>query len=219
MKNNKRKPKLLLGILNSYQLLGVLLWVAAFILILTPLFPHVWYRVNAGAVDNDISKLRVTFEDINNKYRDVGEYEPQIQLPVIDKVLSETNSVIIPSIGVNSPVTGGRNFEKALEKGTWIVNDFGTPDKNKQPIILAAHRFGYITWTSKQRNQLSFFNLPKTKIGDTVEIVWDQREYIYEIYDIEKGTNINDYDADLILYTCELYNSPVRIFRYAKRVN
>ena len=56
-------------------------------------------------------------------------------------------------------------------------------------------------------------------IGDRIEIIWGQRKYVYEIYRAEDSTGIQDYEADLILYTCRLFNSPTRIFRYANRVN
>jgi hypothetical protein len=66
---------------------------------------------------------------------------------------------------------------------------------------------------------MSFFSLPKTRVGDKIDIIWGQRKYEYEIYKAETKTQISDYDADLILYTCLLYNSPDRIFRYARRIN
>ena len=53
-------------------------------------------------------------------------------------------------------------------------------------------------------------------MGDTVEIIWKQRKYVYEIYKEEEGEEISDYTADLILYTCESLKSPIRIFRYAR---
>ncbi|KKS80793.1 MAG: hypothetical protein UV56_C0008G0001, partial [Candidatus Woesebacteria bacterium GW2011_GWC1_43_10b] len=61
-----------------------------------------------------------------------------------------------------------------------------------------------------------FYSLPKLKTGDTVEIIWRQRKYLYEVYKEEEGEEITDYSADLILYTCESLSSPVRIFRYAR---
>ncbi|HLE49636.1 MAG TPA: sortase, partial [Patescibacteria group bacterium] len=132
-----------------------------------------------------------------------------------------------------------------LKTGVWRVPDFGTPEDDGPsepvergadsqigpselvergadsqiglPIILAAHRFGYVTWTNSFRTLNSFYSLPKLKVGDRVEIVWNQRKYVYEIYKEETGTAITDYTADLILYTCDLWNSPTRIFKYARR--
>ena len=99
-----------------------------------------------------------------------------------------------------------------------MVPEFGDPINSEKTIIIAAHRFGYSYWSREERSVVSFYNLPKTGIGDTVSIIWDQREFVYEIYKAEESTYITDYDADLILYTCKYFNSPVRIFRYAKTV-
>jgi len=85
-----------------------------------------------------------------------------------------------------------------------------------KPTILAAHRFGYLAWSIPYRLKNSFYNLPKLKVGDLVEIDWGQRRYVYEVYAEGKGEEITDYTADLILYTCEAMNSSVRIFRYAR---
>ena len=42
------------------------------------------------------------------------------------------------------------------------------------------------------------------------------RKYTYEIYAEGRGDEINDYSANLILYTCETLNSNIRIFKYAR---
>ena len=60
--------------------------------------------------------------------------------------------------------------------------DFGTPLDRTKPVILAAHRFGYLAWTNLYRRKNSFYNLPKLKEGDLVEITYKQRKYTYEIY-------------------------------------
>ena len=57
------------------------------------------------------------------------------------------------------------------------------------------------------------------KVGDKVTIIWEQRQYEYTIYSTVTGTHVSDYNANLILYTCQLWNSPVRIFIYANRSN
>jgi sortase (surface protein transpeptidase) len=110
------------------------------------------------------------------------------------------------------------NYEEALKVGVWRVPDFGTPYERKAPVILAAHRYGYLRWSVPYRLKNSFYNLPKVKVGDTVEIIWRQRKYIYEVYAEGKGEEITDYSADLILYTCEDLTSPVRIFKYARLI-
>ncbi len=213
----KKKEKIN-KLLNIYQIIGFSLILITLVLVAIPVSPYVWYRLNPDAVDNDENKIVkvVTQEEI----------PPEEPIPVEEKKIPPFNPnlpegyfVLIPSIGVNSPITATKDYKKALLKGTWIVSDFGTPELDELPIILAAHRFGYTSWSNEKRNQISFFNLPRTTTGEKVSIYWNQREYIYEIYALEESTYISDYTADLILYTCKYYNSPERIFRYANRTN
>jgi sortase (surface protein transpeptidase) len=56
------------------------------------------------------------------------------------------------------------------------------------------------------------------RVGDTVEIDWKQRKYTYEVYATDKGTEIADYSADLILYTCESLTGDARVFVYARLI-
>ena len=141
-------------------------------------------------------------------------------LPAFNPALPKTNRLIVPSIGVDTDIEEATytNYESALKKGVWRVSDFGQPDKNGAPIILAAHRFGYIAWSNSYRHYNSFYNLPKMKVGDTVVIDWQQRQYTYGVYKTEKTTAISDYEADLILYTCESLSGEERIFVYAKLI-
>jgi sortase (surface protein transpeptidase) len=149
----------------------------------------------------------------NNVQRPVFE-------PPLDLTLPTANWISVPSIGVNTEIQEAsvNDYESALKKGVWRVTDFGTPDLSDGPIILAAHRFGYLDWTDLYRHENSFYNLPKVMVGDVIEIDWKQRKYTYKIYATDKGTQITDYSADLILYTCETLVGPERIFVYAHLV-
>jgi len=138
--------------------------------------------------------------------------------PKFDASLPTGTHINIPSIGVNTSINEAshENYEDALKKGVWRVTDFGTPTATKKPIILAAHRFGYLKWSNSFRRQNSFFNLPKHENGDTVEIVWNQKKYVYAIYSESSGEKIEDYSADLVLYTCNDLSSSVRLVKYLK---
>ncbi len=139
-----------------------------------------------------------------------------------DVSLPEGHYLSIPKIGVDTIIWEGEsdNYDKALKKGVWRVNDFATPDmatpNSGKPVILAAHRFGYIEWTQTYRLKNSFYKLPDLKPGDEVEIVWNQHRYRYKVTKLEEGDKITDYSSDLILYTCKYLVSPIRIFVYAK---
>ncbi len=151
----------------------------------------------------------------------VPQVEPVIEV-TRDKSLPEGHYLSIPKIGVDTVIWEGEgdSYEKALRKGVWRVNDFADPESPLgRPMIVAAHRFGYVDWTQDYRIKNSFYNLPKLVNGDMVEIVWNQRRYTYQIQKVEEGTEISDYSSDLILYTCKFLVSPIRIFVYAKLIN
>lgn len=153
----------------------------------------------------------------------VAEYQPPV-----DPTLPVGEWLIIPRIGVRTQPQATLEPEEALQTGVWRVPDFGKPgEKNyiegtdtRLPIILAAHRYGWQWWWQTDYWQYhSFYNLPETQPGDRIEIITNQRKWVYEIYAGEEGEQISDYGADLILYTCKFLNSPIRHFRYARLVN
>lgn len=178
--------------------------------------------------DNEVRSLTQSVDEDIERYQETTGVDeispPQVvntdDRPDFDPSLPIVNTLIIPSIGVNTPIEEGIVPEEALSLGPWRVNDFGTPDSNQIPIIIASHRWGGVGWDSQKRESASFLQLPTLQVGDRIEIIWDQRKYVYEIYDGEESTYISDYDADLILYTCKvIWESPVRILRYANRVD
>lgn len=141
--------------------------------------------------------------------------------PKRDVSLPEGHYLAIPRIGVDTVIWEAptAEYETALKKGVWRVPEFPKPDKpDGRPIILAAHRFGYTAWTQAYREQNSFYNLPKVEVGDTVTLTWDQHKYEYKVTKVEEGTEITDYQSDLILYTCKFLVSPQRVFVYAEQV-
>lgn len=215
-------------LLNFYIGIGAVLWVFAAALIIIPIFPGLIYRFFPSATDNEISSLTDNLDKDYSSFEDVREdyVQPEPEpdpLPPFDSTLSAVNTLKIDKIGVNSEIYTGEDSTSSLEKGPWMVNDFGTPPENATttvPIIIASHRWGILGWSADERITKSFFDLPNTVVGDRVTIVWEQREYTYEIYKAEENTQITDYEADLILYTCKLiWESPDRIFRYANLVD
>ncbi|OIO44796.1 MAG: hypothetical protein AUJ41_01660 [Candidatus Pacebacteria bacterium CG1_02_43_31] len=150
------------------------------------------------------------------KVDDIDEYK----LPEKDLSLSEINSVSIDKIRVNTRIIEQpqENFEDALRLGVWRTPNFGTPLDRDKPIILVAHRFGYLNWDQAYRIKNSFYNLPNLEAGDQIEIIWDQRKFSYEVYQKDEGLSVSHFNADLILYTCKFLESDIRIFIYAKLI-
>lgn len=164
---------------------------------------------NFGISISEINQIKESGKEANSGYQ-----------PAFDPTLPKANQLVIFSIGVKTNVQEATldNYENALKNGVWRVSDFGDPANNSEPIILAAHRYGYLAWTNSFRRKNSFYNLPKVRVGDTIEIDWQQRKYTYEIYATDKGTQITDYSADLILYTCEGLTGDQRVFVYARLI-
>jgi len=213
-----------------YVKIGIIFWALAILTAILPSWPYIYYRLSPQTSDILASTIAATTsqETAANKSNNKQINLPtQIQptptpkpQPPVNPTLPKENGLIIDSIGIRGQIHEGEDWENILKKGVWRVPNFATPgDENKGPIILAAHRWGYISWSSQFRRLNSFYNLPKLKIGDKISIIWNQREHKYKVYASKNGEKITDYSADLILYTCQLWNSPIRVFKYARRIN
>lgn len=195
-----------------------ILLIAGLILVVYSYGPSVffWVQGNFGTVVSNfkLSKTEVTHLEVSTQTAKVFKEPP------FDAKLPKTNRLTIPKIGVDTDIQEATydNYEEALKKGVWRVSNFGAPNEHGVPMILAAHRYGYLAWTNLFRHKSSFFNLPSVKQGDIVQIVWRQRKYTYEVYATGQGTEITDYSADLILYTCVELTGPDRIFVYARLI-
>lgn len=141
-------------------------------------------------------------------------------IPPQDETLPEGSWLVIPRIGVRTPLRETENPDEALNQGIWQAPGYGEPGDTDQPMIVAGHRFGWQWWwQSDYWKYNSFYLLPQLEPGDRVEVIADQRKWVYEIYAVEEGEDISDYNADMILYTCKFLNSPVRFFKYAKLID
>lgn len=209
IKKLQKKQKLILSASKLFLLLG-----AIFLFLSSA--PSIWYGLAVKVDDYSLAILETA--SMKNK----EENKPVVQIPnwqpAFNQKLSRETVIKIPEINLDTTVNERtyQNYEDALRLGVWRVPDFGTPADRDKPVILAAHRFGYLEWSNLYRRKNSFYNLPKLNNGDLVEIVYKQRKYIYEIYDESRGEEIKDYGASLILYTCETLNSKIRIFKYAR---
>ena len=194
--------------------------IAGFILIIVGYAPSVWYVIKPYKVN--VSDLILKTVQNPNKSEIAKLIEPSVEekpyQPVYDSSLPMENRLVMPSVKIDTIINEASldNYENALRIGVWMVANFGNPLERDKTTILAAHRFGYLKWSIPYRLKNSFYNLPKLKVGDRVEIVWEQRKYIYEVYAEGKGGEIEDYSADLILYTCESLTSPTKIFKYLR---
>lgn len=202
--------------------LGIVFWFSAAAFAVLPSWPHLYYRLlpqTSGTLASTIAST-VSKDSIPTPTPSPSDLPPitTLALPDIDPSLPKANGLIIDKIGVRGEIHEGTDWENILRQGIWRAPDFGTPEDTSSPIIIAAHRWGYLEWTPAFRKLNSFYSLPQLAPDDTISLVWDQRPYEYKVYATETGTEISDYQADLILYTCQLWNSPVRFFVYANRI-
>jgi sortase (surface protein transpeptidase) len=191
---------------------GIVMFIIAFA-------PSGWYFLSSRlGIERNTKVIADTVKsaEISN----LSPHKISVYQPVKDSTLPQEPRLIVSTAGIDTRIYEATedNYEEALKKGVWRVNNFGTPYEREKPIILAAHRFGYLKWSIPYRLKNSFYNLPKTQVGDTVEIIWNQRKYTFAIYAEEEGEAITDYSADLILYTCKDLESDVRLFKYAKLI-
>lgn len=178
------------------------------------LFPQAAQTVQAEELSGDFALTVSEQEVVERKKNTPTERRYQ---PPYNENLPEGDWLVIPRIGVRSTLQQTEYYEDALNTGVWLAPDFGKPGDRNMPMIVAGHRFGFKWWWEGDYWKYhSFYLLPDLEKGDTVEVISGQRKYVYEIYDGEEGTEITDYQADLIIYTCKHLDSPIRIFRYAR---
>jgi sortase (surface protein transpeptidase) len=212
-------PGLRLRAANVLTKVSKWILIAGVILLGIAYIPSLWYATDPSRIANISTLLGSTAREAQEAAVAKHKVEPKIiYQPSLNPALPMESSIKIASVGISTGVNEAmnENYEQALRVGVWRVPEFGTPYDRELPTILAAHRFGYLNWSVPYRLKNSFYNLPKVKVGDTVEINWKQRKYVYEVYGEENGNEITDYSADLVLYTCESLNSSTRIIKYAK---
>ncbi len=164
------------------------------------------------------AKEAVKFKDpfLAIKNEDLNEPPLQFEVP-IDNVVTTGATIRIPSIGVSTTIYESQNAERALEYGVWRDPLHGTPDRFGQPIVMAAHRWGSESLSWEWRYQNLFNKFDQLKVGETVEITWNNKSYTFKIRQIDQNFVVTQY-SDLILYTCVYYGSPERYIVYADRI-
>lgn len=110
------------------------------------------------------------------------------------------NRLVVPTIGVDIPITEGRD-ERALYRGSWRIPSTSTPPAGGNT-VLSAHRFQYTA------GPLTFFLLPKLEPGNVFIVYWQGQEYDYEVTEkrvvhyTETSVLENTPDPQVILFTC-----------------
>lgn len=206
----------------ALALWGIFIFLSSF-----PVFLYIYYSIAPKTSE----ALSQSLEKTGSESVVVAKEREKLDPPVVeegnpveitkDLSLPTGQFVAIPTIGVDTEIweADSARHEEALRKGVWRVPEFATPESSgERPIILAAHRFGYVSWSQSYREKNSFYQLPDVKVGESIVLTWNQHRYTYKVKKIEEGVAITDYGSDLILYTCKFLVSPQRIFVYAELV-
>lgn len=117
------------------------------------------------------------------------------------KQLTDEKRLIIPSIGVDTPIIEGPD-ESALNKGAWRIPKTSTPDHGGNTVI-SGHRFKYLP-----PNNTTFYLLDKLQPGDAIQVQWAAKLYNYrvtgsrEVKPEQVEILENTKDDRLTLFTC-----------------
>lgn len=117
--------------------------------------------------------------------------------------VSHGNSVIIPSMLLNTPILEGPTIQRyqVLNNGVWRWSLGSTPDKGGNTILIG-HRFTY----TNPRGIFYFLN--KVSIGDDVGVFWNNKKYVYEVVSVQvvpptdSAIQNQTTHPELTLFTC-----------------
>lgn len=189
--------------------------------------------INDYLIDEEIfqslnwqSVLKNVAQIVKNKPIVPDEVEEGRLVPVKDPEWSEEETwVVAEKIGLKAKIQASSSEEEideGLSQGVVAIPGYGQAGETAgAPMIVAAHRYGYLWWWDNPNyaRENSFYYLPELVVGDVVEVIAGGRRWYYEIYRTSEGETIDDYQADLILYTCKYLNSKQRYFQYARLID
>lgn len=145
--------------------------------------------------------------------------EENVEVSIKDSIrekseeVSTIDKILIPSIEVELELGTNEGF---LRFGGWVQN-LNTKDF---PLVIAAHRFGLNYLNEDYNIHQTMFNVDKLKVGDLAEIFWEGESYIYSVKEIYSNSNNKPLnDSELVLYTCEYWDSNQRIFVVFERLS
>jgi len=205
-KKNNINPKVL-KILKTVVLIFLLY------LIIAPFLPELSFQIrNLLGIQYQEEIIFEEEEEISEEQEEqIGARESRYR----DFDLSG-NRLVIPSIGVHIAVVEGTD-ESVLYRGAWRRPNSSTPELGGNTVI-TGHRFHYIPPNNK-----TFYNLNKVQKNAKVFVFWNEKEYIYEVYDTfivkPDQTEIEGpMDGNILtLYTCHpLWTADKRLVVRAK---
>lgn len=208
-KKKNQKPKINPKVA---KILKILVLIFLLYLIVSPFLPEIAYQLRSLLGIKYQEEVIFEEEEISdNEEEQIGVRESRYR----DFDLSG-NRLVIPSIGVHIGVVEGSD-ESVLYRGAWRRPNSSTPDQGGNTVI-TGHRFHYIPPNNK-----TFYNLNKLQKNAKVFVFWNEKEYIYEVYDTfivqpEQTEIEGPMDGNILtLYTCHpLWTADKRLVVRAK---
>jgi len=186
--------------ISNYTVSFVIILLGLFV-ILSPLAPEASYVLAKASGENSLREYVNPANKLN--------IEELIKEKSEKEKIDSPNKLIIPDIFVDGEIHEGG--KEALENGLWRRPGSANPAKGGNTVIVA-HRFLY------ENGPNTFYHLDKLKEGDRFTIIWENKVYIYEIFDIfmvEPEDIYVEFDTVLpmvTLYTCApLYSADKRL--------
>lgn len=129
-------------------------------------------------------------------------YTPPAQSVSTGVANTLNNQLLIPSLGISVPVVWGSPVDENtmlanLQHG--VVNYLGTAkpgeglENNTGNVFISGHS-SYYSWDPGQYNSI-FATLPNINIGDQVAIGYNDKVYVYQVYD---KTEVSPSDVDVV---------------------
>ena len=120
----------------------------------------------------------VSYQLVASVEQPTGEIT-QTSSPAENQPEIQTNTLIIPKIGVKMPIVEGESEKEGLDAGAWHLPETSDPVLGGN-MVLAGHRFKY-----RPPSEKTFYLLDKLEKDDLVLIFWQGKEYQYKVVSSE----------------------------------
>lgn len=194
----------LFNLRNFNNFLTLLVAAVALYLVIAPFWPEAsWWLRHDSPLKKTTPVVSLPQLTINNQPS--APNQPQAKAG---------DRLIIPAMDLDETIYSGGIG--SLNKGVWRLPYSSTPDKGGNT-VLVGHRFTYA-------GSAVFYHLDKVKIGDHVGLVWQGKNYEYEVNNMtivppsEVSIEANTSEPRLTIYTCTLFTAKDRLVIQARLI-
>lgn len=210
LKNNLQQKVKSLRTHRTYAIICGLVFIITAIILIAPSIPGILFNLNPPDPEKE-PDYPVTVVQIE----DGGEMKEE------KKYITDGNRLYIPKIGVDTEI-----LENSVEDILWREEGVWRDPATAKPggpgnMVIAGHRYQYLP-----PNTTTLYNLDKVAIGDKLNVYWEGKEIIYQIFEIFE-VNPSDIwiksqdtqESIITIYTCTpIYTSEKRLVVKARQV-